>query len=60
MATFLEQDQAAVRRGKALLSADPRSFIPKVSALAAVLKSAKFDLEHLHSCQYQERRVKEA
>lgn len=41
MAIFLNQDLTAGGWGKALLSADPRSFTAKVSALAAVLPKAE-------------------
>lgn len=45
MAVFLMQDLTAGRWGKAPFGADPRSSIPKVSALAAVLPKAEmFDL----------------
>lgn len=53
MTILLKQDLTARWWGKALFIADPRSSIPKVSALAAVLPKAEmFDLGHLHSCQY--------
>lgn len=41
MAIFPNQDLTAAGWGKALLSADPRSSTPKVSALAAVLPEAE-------------------